>query len=369
MHFDLEIDARLVAAIRSTYDVGNYTGAIIAAIQLLSDLIRNKSGLDADGQTLAGQAFGGANPIIKLSALRTESERDEQKGVEFLLRGIYTGIRNPRSHELKEDTADTANATIAFVNWLIRLIEGSKSPFDPDDIIERILDEHFVPTEKYASLIASEVPPRIRLDVLIRLLEKVTFGKARNARVFIGASLPLMDEFEQKQFWDAVSGKLMTSNADGEAMTLVRLASDHWLMCSEISRLRTENRLLKSLREGKIDSEGRVSKGWPGVRIREIEQTFSMKEDLHKVLSKKLHSYDKEQRAYIYKYFMDIVVRLEPTPSETTQRSIIYRLKNKDSDTYRALCFITEVEEAHPWFVVFKEAFSTFEFQDDDIPF
>jgi len=369
MHFDVELDHRLVAAIRPTYDVGNYTGAIIAAVQLMSDVIRNKSGLDSDGQALAGGAFGGPNPIIKLSALRTESERDAQKGIESLLRGIYTGIRNPRSHELVEDSADTANALITFINWLLRLIDGSKSPFDPDDIIERVLDEHFVPSEKYASLIASEVPPRIRLEVLIRLVEKATFGKANNARVFIGASLPLLDEIERNQFWETVSGKLISSSADGEAMTLVRLASDHWPKCSEIARLRTENRLLKSLQEGKVDSEGRVSKGWPGVRIREIHHAFSMNEDLHRILKSKLESYDSEQRAYVYKYFMPTFVWLEPTPSDATVRILTHRLKQQDSDSFRALNFISASDETDPWFVAFKEALETFEFKDDDIPF
>src|SRR5258706_14770394 len=104
MHFDIELAYRLVAAIRPTYDVGNYTGAIIAAVQLVSDVIRNKSGLDLDGQALAGGAFGGPNPIIKLSALRNETETDAKKDVEFLLGGNYTGIRNPRSYQTSGDS-------------------------------------------------------------------------------------------------------------------------------------------------------------------------------------------------------------------------------------------------------------------------
>jgi uncharacterized protein (TIGR02391 family) len=349
--------------------VGNYTGAIVAAIQLLSDVIRNKSGLESDGQTLAGQAFGGPNPIIKLSALRTESERDEQKGVEALLRGIYTGIRNPRSHELRQDPGETANAVIAFVNWLLQLIDGSKSPFDPDDIIERVLDEHFVPTDKYASLIAAEVPPRIRLDVLIRLLDKVTFVRAQNARVFISASLQLMNESERKDFWDTVSGKLLSNNSDGELMTLVRIASRHWLECSEISRLRTEHRLLKSLQEGKVGPDGKVSKGWLAVRIGEIENSFSMKDVLHRELVQKLHSFDSGHQAYFYTYFMGIFVRLELTPSEKTKSVLNSRLKQKDAATYFAFNFLNDLSDIDPWAATFKDSYSSFEFSDDDIPF
>ena len=368
MQFETDLDSRLWAAIRSTHEAGNHTGAIVASIQLLSDVIRNKSGLESDGQTLAGQAFGGPNPIIKLNSLRTESEINEQKGVELLLRGIYTGIRNPRSHDLREDSAETAKAIIPFIDWLLRLIDGSKSPFDPSDIIERVLDDHFVPSTKYSSLIAAEVPPRIRLDVLIRLLDRTTFVKARNSKIFVETMLPLLTENERKLFWETISDKLRDNSVDAEAIVLVRIASVNWLECSEVARLRMEHRLIKSIQEGKVE-KNKVQKGWPGVRAIDIEQSMAMKDELHKALLAKLNSWDGNDRAYLYRYFVPTLKRLEPIPSEGIIITIRSLLKIQDADTYWALDFIKEIEETDPWRIAFKDAHDDFEFKDNDIPF
>lgn len=69
------IDERLWLAIQASYEAGDYSSAILDCVFYLSELIRNKSGLDTDGNSLVGGAFGGANPIIKVNSLHTESER------------------------------------------------------------------------------------------------------------------------------------------------------------------------------------------------------------------------------------------------------------------------------------------------------
>ena len=371
MHFDIDLDERLTAAISPTYDVGNYTGSIIAALQLLSDILRNKSGLDSDGQSLAGGALGGTNPIVKLNTLRTESERDEQKGVEALLRGLYTGVRNPRSHELRKDNAVDANAIIAFINWILRLIDGSKSPFDPEDIISRVLDEHFVTNDVYAMLLAKEVPARIRLDVLMRLVDKVTYTRALNARAFITAMTAMMGEGEQLQLWDYVSSKMTTGTSDGELATIVKVCGPTWESCSEMARLRSENRLLKSVAEGRTDADNRTTKGGVGLRALDINyQVLSLKEDLRLLLKSKLTSFEVEERRYFYRHFMELFAKLEPLPEPTTKHIITHRLKSQDSDVFFALAFIDGLPDGDPWVVAFQEAREAFTFKDDDdIPF
>jgi uncharacterized protein (TIGR02391 family) len=147
------IDERLWAAVQAAYDTGNYSGAIVDSVFYLSELIRNKSGLDSDGNALIGSAFGGQNPIIKVNSLYTESERDEQRGIEQLLRGIYTAIRNPRSHEKRTDSAETADILITFIGWVASLIDKSKSPFDTQQIIGSVFDRHFAQNERYADLL------------------------------------------------------------------------------------------------------------------------------------------------------------------------------------------------------------------------
>lgn len=64
-----EIDVELWEVIQKNYESENYTGAILDAIFKLTDTIRNKTGLEGDGASLIGQAFGGDDPRIKLNAV------------------------------------------------------------------------------------------------------------------------------------------------------------------------------------------------------------------------------------------------------------------------------------------------------------
>jgi uncharacterized protein (TIGR02391 family) len=50
------------------------------------------------------QAFDEKNPVLKLNAMLTESEVDEQKGFRHIFAGAQSGIRNPRGHDM--DTGD-----------------------------------------------------------------------------------------------------------------------------------------------------------------------------------------------------------------------------------------------------------------------
>ena len=46
------------------------------------------------------QAFSEINPKIHLTPLATVTDRDEQKGYQFLFSGSVLAIRNPRAHEV-----------------------------------------------------------------------------------------------------------------------------------------------------------------------------------------------------------------------------------------------------------------------------
>lgn len=136
-----EIDIELWETIVKNYQNENYKGAIVDSIFFLTDTIRNKTGLEGDGSSLIGQAFGGENPRIKLNNLQTDSEKDVQRGIQEILRGIYTGIRNPRSHDALIDEKETADAIIVFINYLLGMLDKSKLSFEEDEYVKRIFDQ------------------------------------------------------------------------------------------------------------------------------------------------------------------------------------------------------------------------------------
>jgi uncharacterized protein (TIGR02391 family) len=97
MNLETTIQPRLWDVIRASIESRNFSAAVLDAIHFLSDVIRERSGLEGDGVALIGAAFGGNSPKLKVNRLQTESEQNVQRGVESLLRGVFQAIRNPRS--------------------------------------------------------------------------------------------------------------------------------------------------------------------------------------------------------------------------------------------------------------------------------
>jgi uncharacterized protein (TIGR02391 family) len=95
MNLETRLDPRLWEAVRASAEARQFSNVILDAIHFLSDVIRDRAGLEGDGVALVGQAFGGPNPKLKVNKLQTESEQNVQRGIEALLRGIYmaSGIR------------------------------------------------------------------------------------------------------------------------------------------------------------------------------------------------------------------------------------------------------------------------------------
>ena len=129
MNLETKLDSRVWEAVRNSFEENNFTGAILDAIYFLSELIREKTGLETDGIALIGQAFGGKSPKIKINRLQSESDWNIQNGTEQILRGIYMAIRNPRSHEKYTDSEEDARAIIFFLNYLVKIVYKSKTPF------------------------------------------------------------------------------------------------------------------------------------------------------------------------------------------------------------------------------------------------
>ncbi len=165
-----EIDVELWEVIQKDYDTKNYTGAILDAVFKLTDTIRNKTGLEGDGSSLIGQAFGGEDPRIKLNKLQTDSEKDIQKGIQDILRGIYTGIRNPRSHDSMSDDKSSTDAIIVFINYLLRLIDQSKLRFSEEDFLDRIFDHYYVKNKEYSDLLVQDIPKRQHANIAIQTI-------------------------------------------------------------------------------------------------------------------------------------------------------------------------------------------------------
>ncbi|MCB1544516.1 MAG: TIGR02391 family protein [Methylobacteriaceae bacterium] len=123
----LELHPEIARAASQLYRDAHYANAVEAAVKSLNVLVRQRSGLEADGSTLMERAFNPANPIMKFNELQNQSDRDEQKGFMFMFAGAVAGLRNPRAHGFIKDDPERALEFIAFVSLLAKLLDGAKT--------------------------------------------------------------------------------------------------------------------------------------------------------------------------------------------------------------------------------------------------
>lgn len=114
----------LPAKVRAFFDNGHYAEATFEAFKYLDKIVQKFSGSTKSGEKLMMEVFSETTPVIKLTALNSQSEVDEQRGFKFLFSGGVVAIRNPRGHEVDQvDDVDTCLDHLAFVSLLIRRLE------------------------------------------------------------------------------------------------------------------------------------------------------------------------------------------------------------------------------------------------------
>jgi len=65
----------------------------------LAERVRLATGLDTDGHQLVQDAFEGSSPMVAFNTLRTDTERNEQRGLANIMKGVFGAFRNPAAHE------------------------------------------------------------------------------------------------------------------------------------------------------------------------------------------------------------------------------------------------------------------------------
>ncbi len=274
----------------------------------LTDKLREKSGLDGDGQDLVGRALGGKSPVLRVNRLQTQTEQDIQKGLEQILRGMYMAIRNPRNHEAVEDTEDTADAIILFINYLLGILEGAQEPFTIPGFLQRVFDRHFVQSNKYAELLVAEIPAGKRLDVLIEIYRRKREGSGSNLEYVVEELLGHLSEDQKAHFLLIVSEELEKTNSEEDIrLTLQILRPDLWSELKAVSRLRMENILIKSIEKGEVD----LAEGEPLVRIGALGTWatsflpyFESRSEVGRVILDKLDR-DFSEQLYVFHFVLD----------------------------------------------------------------
>lgn len=388
MNLQGEIRPELWDAIAQQYQSQNYSNAILYAFHHLRDTLRDTANADGDGAALVGQALGGNPPRLRINKFETESQKDEQKGVEQILRGMYQGIRNPRTHDKVEDKKETADAIILFLNYTIGIIQKARGPFALDEWIERVFDPDFVGSERYANLLVAEVPPKRCVEALLTLYRKKLEGDGDKLQLVFSKLVERMGDSKYDELLSIVSDEMrITQDEATIRRTLQVLPPKLWPRIDEVARLRIENKLIRSVESGKVNSSTRrTTSGALGTWTRDFVRYFSLRDEFYQVLRKKLVSTEEEQ-SYVALFFWYVLPHTFDEPVNDWVRNIWVRvickavsdpygsniLKEKLTDSIsrfpdnwrtRILDGLKPLEESNPEYYASLAGLS-----EDDIPF
>jgi uncharacterized protein (TIGR02391 family) len=308
MRLERDIRPQLWEAVSNTYTSKNYTHAIVDAMHYLSELMREKTGFEGDGSQLIGHALGGDNPRLRVNKLQTESEKSVQRGLVQLLAGMYSVVRNPRHHDhpnVIEDTQNTADAIIGFIDYLVGVLDQSTEPFTLQVFVERVLDSYFVKSEEYAELLVSEIPPKRHLDTLIELYRLKRHDISDNLKFVFSAIFKRLDSNQLNDFCGVVSDELKTTTDEVTIrLNLKLMEPEFWSQISTISRLRIEHILIESIEQGEMNEKA-IIRGALGTWARDYLSFFtdSSKEKVAWALLRALEHHSETKRRYILHYF------------------------------------------------------------------
>ena len=120
-------DEGLLRVSRKLFADGHYTRAVEESFKYLNNSVKSKSGLsNKDGADLMRAAFSTHDPALRINALQSRSDENEQKGYMDIYVGVMIGIRNPRVHEHElVDEPQIALELLVWANHLMRMLNDS----------------------------------------------------------------------------------------------------------------------------------------------------------------------------------------------------------------------------------------------------
>lgn len=119
------IHEKLPIKVRKLFDDSHYTEATFEAYKFLDKKIATLSGIQESGYKLMMGALAENGPI-QLNKMQTDTEKDEQRGFQFMLAGAMSAVRNPRGHEFDQfDPAETCLDHLSLASLFLRRLEDA----------------------------------------------------------------------------------------------------------------------------------------------------------------------------------------------------------------------------------------------------
>lgn len=120
IEFDRRVlDPELRMATRSRFVSEHYADAVEAGVKALNECVRSRSGRREDGDDLMTIAFSPKGGLLRINRGRSKSDASEQRGHMLLCQGVVAAWRNPRAHQLVDDSPAQALMMLEAIDDLI----------------------------------------------------------------------------------------------------------------------------------------------------------------------------------------------------------------------------------------------------------
>lgn len=295
------------------YEKECYTDAIKDACLYLVQLVQEKSELeDLDGEKLINNAFSENNPKLLINDNQTQTEKDEQRGFGFLLRGIICAIRNPISH--KRDfkfSKEEADSILLFMNnYILPKLDDSKDFGYVQNWFEFIFIENENDSSKFSDTVLTSMSKKERFELMINIVNHLESIKEGKYYYIINNLYGQLNKKEKEEVMYLLNKKLIVAK-DGK---YIRMFFNHfnpeiWNNIDKLVRVRIEDMVDKSICDGRIFFSKLTMqeeiKGALGTWTRQWIDMFENKETIISNLFNKIN--DKEEAEYVLRYYRDIV--------------------------------------------------------------
>lgn len=126
------IHSKLPAIVSDLFDDGYFAQSTFEAFKFVDHQVARIAKNHETGVKLMMQSLGGDYPQVQLSPMGTTSEKDEQKGFQFIFAGSILAIRNPRGHTHSiSDSLEDCLDHLGLASLLLRRLEQAGYPIAP----------------------------------------------------------------------------------------------------------------------------------------------------------------------------------------------------------------------------------------------
>ncbi|WP_419917375.1 TIGR02391 family protein [Candidatus Poriferisodalis sp.] len=98
---------------------GHHADAVESGVKAFCECVRSRTNRSEDGDPLMTVAFSPNAPLLRINRGRSQTDESEQRGHMLLCQGVVAAWRNPRAHELVDDSPARALMMLELLNDLM----------------------------------------------------------------------------------------------------------------------------------------------------------------------------------------------------------------------------------------------------------